>query len=133
MSMNLNSCIFAGNLGKDPEISTANGKNGPMKVARFSLAVRRSQEITDWVPLVAFGGKADFVEKYFHKGSGIIVECEYQQDTYTDKDGNKKSFTNFIVKEVKFPPAGGSKAADSNGVAEGFTPIPDGDGELPWG
>ena len=77
MSMNLNLCVFSGNLGKDPECSVINGKNGQLSMAKFSIGVKRNKDVTDWVNLTAFGSKADFIQKYFKKGSGILVESEY--------------------------------------------------------
>lgn len=137
MSMNLNLCVFSGNLGKDPECSVINGKNGQLSMAKFSVGVKRNKDVTDWVNLTAFGSKADFIQKYFKKGSGILVESEYQVDPYQDKEGNQRYATGFVVTDVKFPPMAGNKPVDATGggspaIAEGFTPIADTDEAFPW-
>ena len=109
----MNRCIFSGNVGKDPEIrETQSG----MKVARFSLAVKRGfkkeDQDTDWINLVAFDKRADFAESYIHRGTKLMVETHVKIDSYTDRDGNKRTSTDFIVDSAEFMES--KKASEAN-------------------
>ncbi len=71
----MNYICLHGRLGRDPEITEKQGKNGPYKQTTFSLAVDRDfGDETDWFYCVITGSRAEVVEKYFHKGSQIIVK-----------------------------------------------------------
>lgn len=75
----MNKAILMGRLTRDPEIRYSNGPE-QTAVGRFTLAVDRrgqrqgNQQNADFIPCVAFGKKAEFVEKYTHKGTKVIVE-----------------------------------------------------------
>lgn len=114
----MNNCVFIARLGQDPEVKQA----GETTVVNFSGAVRRKftkdgQPDTDWLNFVAFGKTADFVGKYFNKGSQIAVVAHVQVDNYTDKDGNKRTATKFIVDQVDFVGSKGDSAQSNAGVA----------------
>jgi len=137
----MNRVELTGRLTKDPTISY--GQNGN-SVARFSVAVDRTVKRdnewvheADFINCVAFGKKAEFVEKYFIKGSFIVVTGSIKTGKY-EKEGVTHYTTDVWVDNVEF---GGSKA--ENGTAEprperkvdadGFMNIPDGiDEELPF-
>ena len=138
----MNKSIFMGRLTRDPE--TRYGQNGNA-VSSFSLAVDRrfkrdDQPTADFFNMTAFGKTAEFCEKYLHKGTKVVVECEAQNDNYTDKNGNKVYSIKFIVNNIEFAE---SKSASDQGNNEppvnqtadddGFMNIPDGvDEELPF-
>lgn len=88
----MNVAIISGNLTRDPEISSVQGTNATSK-ARFTVACQRkfkNAEGTydaDFINVDAWGTDADFVEKYFHKGSRIEVVGEIRTGSYTNKDG----------------------------------------------
>lgn len=93
----MNLAILLGNITKDIEIkTTSSGK----EVASFSLAVRRDNENTDFIPCTAFGKTAELLSKYCSKGSKISVEGSLRQNTYTDKDGNKRTTYNVLVNKI---------------------------------
>lgn len=97
----INSCTFIGNLGRDPEIRSAQSGTS---VANFSLAVDcgyGEKKTTEWVRCVAFGKTADAVGKYLHKGSRCYVNGEMRTRSW-EKDGEKKYLTEIIVNTVKF-------------------------------
>ena len=77
----MNKAILMGRMTRDPEIRYSNGPE-QTAVGRFTLAVDRrgqrqgNQQNADFIPCVAFGKKAEFVEKYTHKGTKVIVEGE---------------------------------------------------------
>lgn len=70
----LNKITIHGYLGRDPELTEENGKNGPYKKATFTVGVSRDYgDSTDWFYCVIYGNRAPVLEKYFSKGSQILV------------------------------------------------------------
>lgn len=97
----MNVVIISGRLAKDPEIR----ENGETKLARYTLAVRRSfkgAQNTDWLNCVAFGRLADNAEKFLKKGMLINVTGRIQTSTYTNREGQKVYSTDIIVAEQEF-------------------------------
>lgn len=95
----MNKWIGSGNLGKAPELKNV----GENRVATFSIAVKDkfNKEHTNWINCTAWNKTADFIEKYFGKGSGIIVSGRLQVREW-EKDGHKRYATDVIVEEVDF-------------------------------
>ena len=112
----LNCVIIMGRLTADPELKTT--PNGT-SVTSFCVAVDRSyvrqgeERQTDFINVVAWRQTADFITRYFHKGSMIAVQGSIQTRNYEDKNGNKRTAVEVLAGNVSFC---GSKA-DSN---EGF-------------
>ena len=104
--MNVNKVVLMGRITADPEMKQTN--NGT-SVVQFSVAVNRKydREKTDFIDCTAFGKSADFIGKYFRKGSSIIVFGNIQVESFKDKDGNNRRSVRVIVDEVEF---GESKA-----------------------
>lgn len=100
-----NSVRLIGNLGSDPEVKTFD-KN--KKLVKISLATNETytnqegKKITDtcWHNLVAWGKTALFAEKYLGKGSEVAIEGKLTSRNYTDKEGNKKYFTEIVVNDI---------------------------------
>ena len=102
----LNKAILNGRLTKAPELKqTNNGKS----VCGFTIAVDRSRdrEKTDFIPIVAWGKTAEFVNQWFGKGDLITIVGRIEVRNYDDKNGNKRTATEIIAEEVLF---GGSKS-----------------------
>lgn len=102
----LNKAILNGRLTKAPELKQTNsGKS----VCGFTIAVDRSRdrEKTDFVPIVAWGKTAEFVNQWFGKGDLITIVGRIEVRNYEDKNGNKRTATEIIAEEVLF---GGSKS-----------------------
>lgn len=124
----MNKSIITGRLTKDPEIKDG----GNTKVAKFTIASQRSFKDSsgnygaDFINCTAFGKTAEFLEKYFHKGSQICVEGRINTGSYTNKDGQKVYTTDVAVEKVEFM---GSKAdsqtAQAKPESEGFMNIPE--------
>lgn len=100
-----NKVQLIGNLGNAPEIrNTESGK----KLARFSIATNESyrnakgEKITDtqWHNVIAWGKTAEIIEKYLDKGSEVMIEGRLVNGSYSDKEGNKKYFTEVEVNDV---------------------------------
>ena len=124
----MNKVIMMGNLTRDPEITYSQGSN--MAIARFSIAVNRrfqrdGEDNTDFFNCTAFGKTAEFVEKYFHKGSRMLLSGRVQNDNYTNKNGEKVYSVQIIAEEVEF--AERKSTADSvfaGGGDSGSVPAP---------
>lgn len=146
----MNKVILMGRLTRDPEVRYSQGGEQSTAVARYTIAVDRrfkrdnDQQTADFIGCVAFGRAGEFAEKYFRKGTKIVVTGRIQTGSYTNKDGQKVYTTDVVVEEQEFAE---SKAAnDSNGAyapserpapsmaaGDGFMNIPDGiDEELPF-
>lgn len=103
-NFNINKVIIGGRLTADPEVKqTPNG----VSVASFSVAVSRKvgkdkEPATDFLNVVAWRGTADFVGKYFHKGSSICVVGSLQVRKWQDKDGGNRYATEIVADEVNF-------------------------------
>ena len=78
-----------------------------MCVAKFTLAVDRKfkkegEASADFINCVSFGKTAEFAEKYFRKGTKILISGRIQTGSYTNKDGNKVYTTDVVVEEQEF-------------------------------
>lgn len=142
----MNKVILMGNLTRDPEIRYSQGENA-LAIARFSIAVnrrfaRQGDTDTDFFNCTAFGRQAEFVEKYFHKGSRMLLSGRVQNDNYTNSNGEKVYSVQVIAEEVEFAErksaadaaAAGSQGGNFGGGApqpnaaanDDFMNIPDG-------
>ena len=130
----LNKAILNGRLTKAPELKQTNsGKS----VCGFTIAVdrNRDREKTDFIPIVAWGKTAEFVNQWFGKGDLITIVGRIEVRNYEDKNGNNRTATEIIAEEVL---SGGSKntANASEKPAEikngGFEQIDDDGADLPF-
>ena len=125
----LNCVTLIGRLTADPELRTTNsGKS----VATFRIAVDRAfvkqgeQRQADFITIVAWGSTADFVSKYFSKGSMIGIQGSIQTRNYEDSNGNKRTAFEVVATEVSF--CGGkneTSPAPAQASAPAYTPAPD--------
>ena len=101
----LNHIVIMGRLTRDPEYrATGTG----ISVCNFSVAVDRDfkgqsgEKETDFIDCVAWRQTAEFVTKYFAKGSMIVVSGSLQIRSWTDKDGNKRRTAEIVANNVYF-------------------------------
>lgn len=129
----MNKCILMGNLTRDPEIRYSQGENATA-VARFSIAVnrrfaRKDEDDTDFFNCVAFGKQAEFVEKYFHKGSRMLLSGRIQNNNYTNNNGEKVYSVQIIAEEIEFAERKSSSSSNDNAPSkpshDDFMEIPD--------
>jgi single-strand DNA-binding protein len=106
----INTVALMGRLTYDPELrSTPSG----VSVIRFQVACDRNyqrageERQADFIDCVAWRQTAEFISRYFRKGSMIAVEGSIQTSNYTDKDGNKRKQVEVVANNVSFC---GSKA-----------------------
>lgn len=129
----LNHIVIMGRLGRDPELRrTQSG----VAVATFNVAVDRDfkdkatgQRATDWITCVAWRSTAEFVEKYFAKGSQVLVAGRLQMRDWTDKDGNKRISAEVQAENVYFA---GAKTEGGQRELPEFEVMDDDDPDLPF-
>ena len=149
--MNINKVILMGRLTADPELKTSANN---VSIVQFTVAVNRryvskdsNERQVDFIDCTAFNRNAEFLNKYFRKGSSIIVFGNIQVDVWKDKEGHSRRSTRIIVDELQF---GESKNRDASSSApataerEGFSnasnsdffsdikDVDGGDAELPF-
>ena len=118
----LNKIFLMGRLTRDPEMRhTQNGT----AVASFSIAVDRDfkdkqsgEKVTDFVDIVAWRQQADFVCRYFQKGSLVAINGRLQTNNYQDKNGNNRTSVAVVADNINFAGSKGtSKPVDEGGEA----------------
>ena len=138
----LNIVAVMGRLARDPEMrQTTTGKS----VASFTIACDRGrrdangQSVCDWLNIVAWDKTAEFVCKYFQKGSLIAVDGRLQSRSYQDKNGQNRTAVEVVVQNANFcgksdgamRTSGKPTVCYSNGSAADFAEIEDGE-NLPF-
>lgn len=140
----LNCVVIMGRLIADPELrTTASG----LQVTSFCVAVDRSyakpgeEKQTDFINVVAWRQSAEFVTRYFRKGSMIAVQGSLQTRNYEDKNGQKRTAYEVVASNVSFcgskaesggsPAPASNPASYSNSTAEDFSQVVD-DDDLPF-
>ena len=152
----LNHIVLMGRLTRDPELRYTQSQT---PVATFSLAVDRdfggrdgSERQTDFIDIVAWRSTAEFVSKFFTKGSMAVVSGRLQIRDWTDREGNKRRSAEVVADNVYFgeskrsreenggAPRGGDsshardsyQSFDNAPGASAFSDLSDTDGELPF-
>ena len=111
-----NLVVLSGRLTADPEIKYTQSN---VPVCSFKIAVERrfkqgEERQADFVNIVAWRQTAEFVSKYFSKGSMIGVEGSIQTRRYQDKDGNNRTAFEVVANNVQFV-----ESKKSEGATEG--------------
>ena len=157
----LNHIVIMGRLTRDPELRTT---QSGVSVTSFTVAVDRDfggrdggERQTDFIDCVAWRQTGEFVSKYFHKGSMIVVSGRLQSRKWQDREGNNRTSWEVNADNVYFGESrrdGDSNRSDSfnnyasnSGSSYGgydagrsaapassntFVELDDGDGELPF-
>ena len=148
----LNRAILQGRLVADPDLKhTQSG----VAVVSFRIAVDRDHKSKDpnaqncdFINVVAWRSVAEFISRYFSKGSLILVDGRIQVRDYTDNNGNKRNVVEVVAESVNFCGKRESNAR-GNGSPGGrpqesyaqqnyhqepqeFQEMEDDDGPLPW-
>lgn len=104
-NLDLNKTILCGRLTATPELKTTTSGTS---VTSFNLAVNRDfknasgEYETDFINVVAWRGTAEFICRYFQKGSSLCVVGSIQTRKYEDKDGNKRTAVEVVASEAHF-------------------------------
>lgn len=136
-----NLVVLTGRLTADPELRYTSGN---IPVTSFSIAVNRrykagEESQADFINIVAWRQTAEFVTKYFQKGSLIGIEGSIQTRRYVDKDtGKNRTAFEVIANNVQFVESKRDSAAPvaetaafSNNTESDFSEIA-GDDDLPF-
>lgn len=116
----MNVITLMGRITATPELKTT---PSGVSVTSFNLAVDRSytskgqEKQTDFIPCVAWRGTAEFISKYFRKGSKIAVKGELQQRSYTANDGSKRNVFEVIVDGAFFCESKGEPSVEMKAAA----------------
>ena len=121
----MNNVNLIGRLTDEPNVTYTNGQNGQMAIARYTLAVDRIKEGTDFIRCVAFGSTGQFAEKFLHKGMKIGVSGRIQTGSYDDKNGKKVYTTDVIVNSHTFCEKKDDNVQVSEQKNDDFMKIPD--------
>ncbi|MCQ2542823.1 MAG: single-stranded DNA-binding protein [Lachnospiraceae bacterium] len=110
----MNKVILMGRLTRDPETRG----EGTSLVTRYSLAVdrrfsRNEENNTDFINIVAFGKSGEFAQRYFKKGTKVLLTGRIQTGSYTNKDGQRVYTTDVIAEDQEF--AESKNASGNNG------------------
>ena len=126
-NLNLNKVVLAGRLTADVELkSTQSG----LSVCSFTLAVNRryggqnNEQQTDFISCTAWRQTAEFISKYFKKGSALCITGSIQTRSWNDQTGQKRFATEVVVDEAMFVD-GKNDAAEAQTNTAGQTYIPD--------
>lgn len=122
MGAGVNECRFIGRLGADPETRyTPSGQ----PVARFRIACdwkRQDKEGTEWVPIVAWGKRAETCATYLRKGSQVWIGGHFTTQKWQDRDGTTRYRSEIVADDLRMlgpkPPA----APTSQGAAPASPP-----------
>ncbi len=141
----LNHITLMGRLVRDPELRYTQSQ---IPVASFTLAVGRDiagadgNRETDFIDIVAWRSTAEFVSKYFTKGSMAAVGGRLTMRGWTDQNGNKRRTAEVVADNIYFGESKKSEKSDgfSHGVdvefdinaPSAFSELSDTDGELPF-
>ena len=101
-NFNFNKVTLGGRLTSDPELKTT---QSGVAVTSFRVAVNRRTKDgseADFFTVNAWRGTAEFICKYFQKGSSICVVGSLQNREFKDKDGNSKRVTEIVADEAFF-------------------------------
>lgn len=117
----INMVALMGRMTYEPELRTT---PSGVSVLRFQVACDRNfqkdsqNRQADFIDCVAWRQTAEFISRYFHKGSMIAVEGTIQTSNYTDKDGNKRKQIEVLANNASF--CGGKAENGSQGTQDGM-------------
>lgn len=127
-NLNLNKVVIAGRLTSDPELKTT---QSGVSVTSFTVAVNRrfqregTEQQADFISCTAWRQTAEFITKYFAKGSSICVTGSIQTRKWQDQSGQTRYGTDVVVDEAMFVDSKGegpSRANASQGSQNSYVP-----------
>ena len=112
-NLHLNKVILCGRLVANPELKTT---PGGVPVCSFKLAVNRKYQkegepSADFINCIAWRQRAEFVSRYFNKGSQLCLEGSIQTRKYTDQGGKTRYVTEIVVEDAHFVDSKGEGGA----------------------
>ena len=115
----MNKVILMCRLTRDPEVRYSQGDNATA-IAKFALAVNRktkreNETSADYINCISFGRSAEFAEKYFRKGTKIVILGRIQTGSYTNRDGQKVYTTDIVIEEQDFAESKSASQQNNSG------------------
>ena len=108
-SLNLNKVILGGRLTADPELKQTQSGT---PVVSFSIAINRrfqsksadgtQAQQADFINVVAWRQTAEFISRYFRRGSAICITGSIQTRSWQDQQGQKRYATEVVADEAMF-------------------------------
>ena len=101
----VNCAVIMGRLVADPELRTT---GSGISVTSFTVAVERrfvrqgEERQADFIDVIAWRQQAEFISKFFRRGSMIAIQGSIQTRTYEDKNGNKRKAVEIVVDNASF-------------------------------
>ena len=130
MSLNLNKVVLAGRMTADPELKqTPSG----VSVLSFTIAVNRSyvsknsdqgERQADFINVVAWRNTAEFISKYFRKGSAICICGSIQTRSWQDQQGQRRYATEVVADEAMFVESRSESTSQSSYTPDAYTQAP---------
>ncbi len=120
----VNCAVIMGRLVADPELRTT---GSGISVTSFTVAIDRryartgEERQTDFIDVIAWRQNAEFISKYFRKGSMIAIQGSIQTRTYEDKSGNKRKAVEIVVDNASF--CGSKNETGTASRADSFAPM----------
>jgi len=117
----MNKVIITGRLGRDVEVKVLNDTT---KVGNFSVAVDvgyGDKKKTSWINCTAWNKTAEIMNQYLTKGSQVLLEGEWCQESWTTEDGSKRTKDFLTVRNFEFM---GGKAEGAEGTQSASQPEP---------
>lgn len=137
-NFNFNKVIVGGRIASDIELrQTLSG----VSVASFRLAVSRKQSqadsFTDFFTVTAWRGTAEMIAAHLKKGSAVCIVGKIINNSYEDKDGNRRLVTEINAEEVTFVDSKADAAritdvSPSNAAPDSTAEKTSADGDLPF-
>ena len=126
-SLNLNKVVLCGRMTADPELKqTASG----IAVVSFTLAVNRRYQTknadgaqaqqADFISVVAWRQTAEFISRYFRKGSALCITGSIQTRSWQDQQGQKRYATEVVADEAMFVDSKNDAGAAAGQFAESY-------------
>jgi single-strand DNA-binding protein len=144
----MNIVHLSGALTRDPEVREINSGDRTTKVVNFTVASSRrfkkkdgtTDEETTFINCEAWDSGAETISKWFNKGDSIIIHGSLKNETWEDKDGNKRYRDKVRVANFEFPPRGRKKDDEENSsattsvaaTASTASSSDDADGDIPF-
>ena len=126
----MNKIILLGNMTRNPKTTRKTAEDGSeVVITKFDLAVNRrskrdGEADADFFHCTSFGRQAEFVERYFHSGSRVLVIGRVQNNNYTTKEGSKV-YGFSIITEEKSAEKPANKDSDFSSVPDEEQPVDD--------
>ena len=109
--------IFSGNVGKQPELQSKDGKD----YCRFTVAVNhkiRGEKTTEWRNVTVFGKQAEFVRQWVTKGRTVLIEGRPSAHGYKNNLEEIVASIDVIADSVELVGGGNREEAGQSGQTQ---------------